>query len=1281
MPDFLAGRYRVIRSLGEGGMGIVQLVEDLQKGGARIALKRILPNVLDDEALTAFEQEFKVLARLQHPNIARAYDFGTLPETGEHFYTSEFVEGKPLFEAASDLGFDGRLDVAVQIARGLAYIHARGLVHHDIKANNVLLRMDSPEDAVRKDVHEDLHSAERALGVAAPTPDRPLRLSVKIIDFGLVQVENRANESLAGAPAYLAPEKIRWQRADRRADLYAFGVLIYWLFTGGLPFTGDSLPEVLDKHLKAAPPPMRSLDPSLPEPLDAIVLRLLEKEPRKRYDTATEFIEAVNHGLGRDFSPETDAARAGYAATAPLVGRDDLLGVMTDAFDRVLRPHRFRVSGRSDPPAPQAFLLDGERGMGRTRLIKEIRTYLLVSGAHILETACTEEDAQSPAGLRTLLEHGTALAKSLGAEIPERTSGLSRGLGKPGEGDAPPLEGLGDLLGAIAKRSPVALLADDLQHAGSWLWHALVSAAHALSIARSVEGPERADAAPPVFIIGTYRESPEIGTPPLETLIEGYGAQGIFLALGLNPLRDAEIRRLIQSTFGRTAVPETFLRRMIDIARGNPQLVEEELQALADSGALSIRSGLRVFIHSPDEISLTEGAASALGRRLDELAAGPRRLLLALALVERAFPPSCIADLGGTPEELAELRSHTLLSGTDETGVRIAHPKLASRVRASATQADRAVAHRRIAESIEKDDPRPLEEKAPEIYRHYREAHEPVRALPWALRAASLLRARHDYDGALRILQEAEGLVLSGDRALRLRVAGDILSLEDLRGNPEAYVKRAEEYLARHGGDILPRQRVAVRQSLANHLLILGQARAAMHVVDTALPEAGPGPPRHALLVTRARALVRSGYSKEALETLAEIPKPPAPEDHEALIVEPSILQAARLSIEIPWRAGGADIEPSALDALARTAQRADRGGEAAELRLLEGAVRYTRGDVPGARQSLQEALRLHRAGGSSSGIADAQSRLARIGLQTGNLRDALEHVREAIAEADRGRDCVEEAEAHLLLARLQGALGRHDRAFRCAEKALVRARSSGDTIASISAELAACEAILALGGAAAAKPRLEAAIRAAEAARLEPLRASGLAILGEAMFEGNDPAGGIVRAESAIRIYRACRRPIEVALATERLARLLLRAGNAHAAAVPIEAFRKAIEPMGEAVLAARAALLEAESAALEGKDREALEQLSAAEPAAEDGKLLPLLYRILFVRIPILSRSGPSGAGMEAKHRLQALLQSQEAVWEAELWPPYHDGLRREYYLSKSRILGTENPDAARR
>ena len=155
----------------------------------------------------------------------------------------------------------------------------------------------------------------------------------------------------------------------------------------------------------------------------------------------------------------------------------------------------------------------------------------------------------------------------------------------------------------------------------------------------------------------------------------------------------------------------------------------------------------------------------------------------------------------------------------------------------------------------------------------------------------------------------------------------------------------------------------------------------------------------------------------------------------------------------------------------------------------------------------------------------------------------------------------------------------------------------------------------------------------------------------------------------------------LQCAEAGRRLARLLLRAGNAHAAAVSIEAFRKAIEPMGEAVLAARAALLEAESAALEGKDREALEQLSAAEPAAEDGKLLPLLYRILFVRIPILSRSGPSGAGMEAKHRLQALLQSQEAVWAAELWPPYHDGLRREYYLSKSRILGTENPDAARR
>jgi len=280
LGGLFAGRYEIREVLGRGGMGAVYRATDRQLDEV-VALKVLRSEVLgeDPSLVERFKQEIKLARRITHPNVLRTHDFGETD--GVPYISMEYLEGvtlKDLIARKGALPEGVGLRIAKQICQGLEAAHRQGVVHRDIKPQNVLILLESGE--------------------------------VKIMDFGIARVSTVDGASglttagtVVGTPDYMPPEQAQGETADFRSDLYSTGVLLFEMFTGRLPFPGDTPLAVIMGHLQKPVPRPRSLNPSLSPEIEALVLRCLEKNPARRYARAGELLSALSAASGRDEEP------------------------------------------------------------------------------------------------------------------------------------------------------------------------------------------------------------------------------------------------------------------------------------------------------------------------------------------------------------------------------------------------------------------------------------------------------------------------------------------------------------------------------------------------------------------------------------------------------------------------------------------------------------------------------------------------------------------------------------------------------------------------------------------------------------------------------------------------------------------------------------------------------------------------------------------------------------------------------------------------------------------
>jgi serine/threonine-protein kinase len=265
----LAGRYEIETTLASGGMGAIFRGIDYMLRRP-VAIKVLHPHLAQTGAAERFFREGRVLGSLMHPNLATIFDMGS--ENGLPYLVMEFVDGESLaaiIERDAPLSRAAGMPIALQLCRGLAYMHERGVVHRDIKPQNILIT----------------------------NGDR-----VRIVDFGIARgpeaSEMTAPGWVMGTAQYLAPETVAGEAATARSDLYSLGVVLYRLFTGRLPFDGDDPFAVAMLHRTAPVPEPSRFVPGINPALAEVLLRLLEKDPDDRYPSAAA-VAAALAGAGR----------------------------------------------------------------------------------------------------------------------------------------------------------------------------------------------------------------------------------------------------------------------------------------------------------------------------------------------------------------------------------------------------------------------------------------------------------------------------------------------------------------------------------------------------------------------------------------------------------------------------------------------------------------------------------------------------------------------------------------------------------------------------------------------------------------------------------------------------------------------------------------------------------------------------------------------------------------------------------------------------------------------
>jgi len=353
------GRYAVLKKLGEGGKGVVYKARDTVLNRV-VAIKMLKSAFLSEEAYPRFLREAQVVAKLNHPNVVSIYDIGK--ENEKQFFVLEFVDGMSLRELMGTYP-EGKCDIqtvlrtSMDVCSALQYAHSQGVLHRDVKPENILMT----EEGI-----------------------------VKLMDFGLAKMLGEPSITqegiIVGTVAYVAPEIALGKGADARSDLYSFGAVLYEMVTGRPPFPGEDPVKIIFSHIHDYPVSPSRLSPKVPQTLAECVMKLLEKEPSKRYQSSADLLKSMREiaeGYLREVlvpslkpvilvpSPRPPAARE-----VQLIDRVEEMGLLREAVDRAARGEGSLV------------FLYGEAGIGKTRLARELGAYARLRGMQVLYGRC-----------------------------------------------------------------------------------------------------------------------------------------------------------------------------------------------------------------------------------------------------------------------------------------------------------------------------------------------------------------------------------------------------------------------------------------------------------------------------------------------------------------------------------------------------------------------------------------------------------------------------------------------------------------------------------------------------------------------------------------------------------------------------------------------------------------------------------------------------------------------------------------------------------------------------
>jgi tetratricopeptide (TPR) repeat protein len=768
-------RYRLDAELGRGGMGVVYRAHDTLLD-RDVAVKVLSSTGLGTEGRARLLREAQAAAGLNHPNIVSVHDAGEarIPDRVEPagpagpmpFIVMELVEGQSLHDRRAG-SLEETVAVARQVCAALEHAHSRGIVHRDLKPENVLLTPDP------------------LAGTGRPAETIA---SAKLSDFGLARsIASRlsAEGAIAGTVFYLAPELALGQAYDGRADLYALGVMLYELATGRLPFMADDPVAVISQHLHAPPVPPRARDGAIPPALDALILRLLSKDPQDRPASAAEVLRALDAPdiLDREATPARDLSVLERIERGRLVAREGELSAARAIW---------RVASAGEGGM---LLVSGEPGIGKTRLVRELCTEVQVAGDRVLVGECYAEGGAPYAPFAQILRRAfrdgardqlaTALPDFVLADL--LTLAPSLRLRFP---DVPPnpsldpkseqqrlFENVVACCQAMCEAAPLLLVMEDAHWADSG----------SLALLRHLARRTRRHR---MLIVATYREVELDQTRPFQEVLLDLNRERLATRLRLSRLDRGGTHDMLAVLFAEEITPE-FLDGIYTETEGNPFFVEEVCKALVESGQVCFVDGAWDRPDDMEELEIPQGVRVAIQSRVGKMPPDCQEMLRLAAVVGREFEFETLFAASEAGEEALidalECASRAQLveavsAGRDVTFA-FTHALIPATLYDGVSILRRRRLHGRVAAAIERLHPDDLESLA----YHYSEAGDEERALAYHTRAgarASAAYANVEAEGHYRAALELVEVEVEAERADLLQELGRVLSLQG--GHEEA---------------------------------------------------------------------------------------------------------------------------------------------------------------------------------------------------------------------------------------------------------------------------------------------------------------------------------------------------------------------------------------------------------------------------------------------------------------------------------------------------------------
>ncbi|HEY6103634.1 MAG TPA: alpha/beta fold hydrolase [bacterium] len=774
----LVNRYRLDAQLGEGGMGVVYRAHDTMLDRP-VAIKTLSPGLHGEDALKRLLREAQSAAGLAHPGIVATYD--VLDDAGGRHIVMELVDGKTL-RALAPLPWREAVGLMLQVFEAVEFAHSRGIIHRDLKPENIMVTSDG---------------------------------RARVMDFGLARSEGRSRLTqtglVVGTTAYMAPEQALRGNTEARSDLYALGCVFYEVLTGRPPFQGEDALSVITQHINLPPTPPRRLVPDIPPALEALILKLLAKDPSERPAAAADVASVLALMTS---APQTRSAEGTAALDALAPGPAD-------------RVRRVRLVGRSEPLRRLQQHLDagvlgrgalvavsGEPGIGKTRVIEEVIASARVRDFVVLTARCHERDVAIPYTpiSDALQSFARTCAPALWKELlqaagPEVNAFLSDSLMKHLNissvlaadsgaalsvrvaAEVRPARAFRNILARLSSDGPVLFAIDDLH----WADPPTLDLIHHLALSTRET---------PLLILGTYREVELERSHPLSRLLVDLNRERLLVRERLRRLSLAETSDLIEALLGGPA-PEGLAALAHEQTEGNPFFLEEVINGLIDGERLRWDSDASAYHLAPGVTierlagEVPQGVRAAIGERLDHLEAGAQQILSLASVIGRYFAVDLLTRLAGahgltddeveaalsqagaarfvspvedgtqgTPER--EVTGFTAGSASPEADYAFDHPLIHQVVYGELDRRRRRRLHAELGYILE-DIYRGLTDfHAERLAYHFLESDEDAKAVEYSRRAGDkALRAYYDPNIALNYYLPALEMVLAKDPALK----------------------------------------------------------------------------------------------------------------------------------------------------------------------------------------------------------------------------------------------------------------------------------------------------------------------------------------------------------------------------------------------------------------------------------------------------------------------------------------------------------------------------------